>query len=87
VKIRTQIKAGKLSANHSDALQIRSAVKAGGLNQNHNETLQIRSALKAGGFTENHNEALQIASKNDHLELPIVPAGLRAGARDRGIRE
>ena len=57
--IRTQLKAGKLTANHNDALQVRTALKAGGNWANHNDTLRVRSTLKAGGLTENHNEALE----------------------------
>ena len=48
--IRTQLKAGGISINHNEALQVRTTLKAGaaGLN-NHNEALQVRSAIKAGG--------------------------------------
>jgi hypothetical protein len=66
--IRTQLKAGGLNQNHSEALQVRSALKAGAgctsgqhfptATLNHNEVLQIRSTLRAGGSL-NHNEALR----------------------------
>ena len=60
--IRTQLKAGKLTANHNQVLQVRSAIKAGKLATNHNESLRVRSTIKAGGHNLNHNEALQIRS-------------------------
>jgi hypothetical protein len=94
--IRTQLKAGRLSANHSETLQVRSALKAGGSSLNHNESLRVRSTIKAGGWT-NHNEKLQRAvdrpsvsmrgellttsRKEDRLQLLVVRAGLRAGLR------
>ena len=40
--LRTQLKAGKLSANHNEGLQVRSALKAGRLSANHNEALSSR---------------------------------------------
>ena len=62
MKIRTQLKAGKLTANHNEALRVRSALKVGGENLNHNEALRVRSALKAGKIVLNHNEVLQVRS-------------------------
>jgi len=38
--IRTQLKAGRLAANHNDALRVRSTLKAGKLTANHNHTLR-----------------------------------------------
>ena len=38
--IRTQLKAGRLAANHSQALHVRSALKAGRLAANHNQALR-----------------------------------------------
>jgi len=97
---RTQLKAGKLAANHSETLQVRSAIKAGRLAANHNGSLRVRSAVKAGKLATNHNEKQQHASnrwavsmrrelltsnrRNDRLELLVVRAGLRAGRRARG---
>lgn len=60
--IRTQLTAGKLAANHSEALRVRSTIKAGGQDLNHNESLRVRSTIKAGGVEAQHNETLQRAS-------------------------
>ena len=46
--IRTQLKAGKMSANHNEALQVRSGLEAGKILRNHNETLQVRTGLQGG---------------------------------------
>ena len=40
MKIRTRIKAGGQSLNHSEALAVRTTLKAGGNNLNHTETLR-----------------------------------------------
>ncbi|HSZ81388.1 MAG TPA: hypothetical protein VLA14_03850 [Polyangia bacterium] len=40
IKVRSSIKAGGLSSNHSRALKVRSAIKAGGLSSNHNRALK-----------------------------------------------
>ena len=69
MKIRTQLKAGRLSANHNATLQVRSALKAGKIVLNHNEGLQVRSTLKAGGLTENHSEGLQVRSE---IKAPVI---------------
>ena len=58
--IRTGLKAGGVSINHSETLRVRTALKAGGENMNHNETLRVRTALKAGGENLNHNETLRV---------------------------
>lgn len=42
--VKTQLKAGRLAANHSEALQVRSTLKAGKLSANHSEALRIVSA-------------------------------------------
>ena len=97
--IRTNLKAGGVSINHNEALQVRSAIKAGGRRLNHNEALQVRTSLKAGGRLANHNEALKrtedrqavsmrrelltTTRSEDRLELLVVRAGLRAGRRAR----
>jgi hypothetical protein len=96
---RTNLRAGKLATNHSEAFQVRTALKAGGIGAtNHNEAL--RSTLKAGGLgATNHNEKLVRVSerqtvsmrrellttsrKHDRLDLLVVRAGLRVG-RARG---
>jgi hypothetical protein len=96
---RTQLKAGKIILNHSEALQVRSTLKAGGIWENHNEALLVRTALKAGGRYLNHNETLERAAdrpivsmrrqvitasrQEDRLALLVVRAGLRAGLRAR----
>jgi hypothetical protein len=61
--IRTNLKAGKLAANHNEALQIRSALKAGRLVANHSQALQVRTAVRAGGIWQNHNEALRVRTE------------------------
>lgn len=102
MKMRTQLKAGKIALNHNEGLRVRSSLKAGKLAANHNEALQVRSAIKAGGWLSNHNETLRCdsdrplvlmrqqirttARKEDRLELLVVRAGLRAGKRFRGYR-
>ena len=40
MKIRTQVKAGKIVLNHSEALRVRTTVKAGKLAANHSEALK-----------------------------------------------
>ena len=60
--IRTQVKAGRLAANHNEALRVRSTLRAGQggrLASNHNEALRVRSTVKAGKIILNHNEALR----------------------------
>ena len=42
MKIKTKVRAGKLAANHNQAiagLKVRSHVKAGGVNLNHNQAV------------------------------------------------
>jgi hypothetical protein len=41
--VKTQLKAGRLAANHNEALQVRSALKAGRLSANHSEALRVPS--------------------------------------------
>jgi hypothetical protein len=56
MKIKTNVKAGGLSANHNQTaargLTVKSGVKAGGLTANHNQTaargLKVKTAIKAG---------------------------------------
>jgi len=38
--IRTQLKAGRLAANHNEVLQVRSTLRAGKLSANHNDSLR-----------------------------------------------
>ena len=38
--IKTNVKAGALSANHNETLTVRSNVKAGALSANHNESFR-----------------------------------------------
>jgi hypothetical protein len=39
LSIKTSVKAGGLSSNHSRSLAVRSSVKAGGLSSNHSRSL------------------------------------------------
>src|SRR5688500_211792 len=48
--IRTQLRAGGVQNNHSEALQVRSAIKAGSPVSRDNEVLQHRSAITAGAL-------------------------------------
>ena len=77
---RTQLKAGKLAVNHSEALQIRSALKAGGIGQNHNEALARATDRPVVSM---RRQPLTTTRKEDRLELLVVRAGLRAGRRAR----
>ena len=100
MKTRTQVKAGGSNLNHNETLNVRTALKSGGTALQHNETLHVRTALKAGGVEAQHNETFRTprvktidmrrhprttSAKDDRLELLVVRAGLRAGAR-RGRR-
>jgi hypothetical protein len=40
VKLRTNVKAGKLAANHNQGLRVRTTVRAGKLAANHNQVLR-----------------------------------------------
>ena len=65
---RTQLKAGKLTANHNEALQVRTTLRAGRpYSFNHNEALRVRSTVKAGGSSYQHNETLVRAT-----DRPVV---------------
>ena len=81
MRIRTQLKAGALISNHSEGLRVRTTVKAGAWS-NHSEALRIR---------QDDRDAISMrrtlpttSRKEDRLELLVVRAGLRAGARRRG---
>ena len=83
MRIRTQLKAGKIVLNHSEALRVRTTVRAGKLSANHNEGLRVR---------QDDREAIAMrrtlhttSRKDDRLELLVVRAGLRAGRRRRGF--
>jgi hypothetical protein len=90
--IKTQLKAGTLTSNHNEALQVRSALKAGtrGIWENHNEALRVRSTVKAGragGWDGNHNGALRVRTAlkaggltENHSESMRVRTALKAGA-------
>jgi hypothetical protein len=62
MKVKTKVKAGALSTNHSQTakgLRVKSKVKAGNdrIITNHNQTakgLRVRSSVKAGGRSLNH---------------------------------
>ena len=84
MRIRTQLKAGAMVSNHSEGLRVRTTVKAGvktGGWANHSEALRIR---------QDDRDAISMRRtlpttrrKEDRLELLVVRAGLRAGARHR----
>jgi hypothetical protein len=80
--VRTQLKAGKLAANHNETLQVRSSLKAGGTFLNHNEALQRSTDRPAVSM---RRQPLTTSRKKDRLELLVVRAGLRAGRRARGF--
>lgn len=83
MKIRTQLKAGKIALNHSEVLRVRTTVKAGRLATNHSESLKRRDDREAISM----RRTLPTTSlKGDRLELLVVRAGLRAGAWNRGRR-
>lgn len=81
MKIRTQLKAGAWSSNHSEALRVRTTVKAGGWSNNHSEALKRQDDAVSMRRT-----LVTTSRKEDRLELLVVRAGLRAGARHRGVR-
>lgn len=84
---RTNLRAGAISLNHNEALQVRTGLKAGGKRLgNHNEALRVRSTLKAGGVVRNHNEALVVRTalraggvNLNHNEALQVRIALKAG--------
>ena len=80
MRIRTQLRAGKIAINHSEALRVRTTVKAGGGWSNHSEALRIRQ----DGAISMRRMLPTTSHKDDRLELLVVRAGLRAGARNRG---
>jgi hypothetical protein len=40
MKLRTNVKAGRLGANHNQGLRVRTSVRAGRLGANHNQVLR-----------------------------------------------
>jgi hypothetical protein len=93
LKVRTALKAGIEGApgpggirlgNHNEALQVRTALKAGGRGLNHSETLGRKSDKPAISM---RRQIRTTVTKGDRLELLVVRAGLRAGARriERGL--
>jgi len=102
LQVRTALKCGAGYLNHNEALRVRSTVKAGAGYLNHNEALRVRSTVKAGAGYVNHNENIRrdtnrgtilmrlqpktTTGRKDRLELMVVRAGLRAGARNRRAR-
>ena len=83
MRIRTQLKAGKIILNHSEALRVRTTVKAGGWLNNHSEALKRQ---EDGEAISMRRTLLTTSRKEDRLTLLVVRAGLRAGARDRVFR-
>ena len=69
MKIRTQVKAGKLAANHGETLRVPNAIGAAG-------------PVGAKGIAM-RQQPRETANKEDRLALLVVRAGLRAGARRR----
>ena len=83
MRIRTQLKAGGWSNNHSETLHVRTALKAGGWTNNHSETLKRLGDREAISM---RRTLLTTSRKDDRLELLVVRAGVRAGRRRRGFR-
>lgn len=81
MRIRTQLKAGRIALNHSEALRVRTTVKAGGWS-NHSEALRVRPDDRDA--ISMRRTLLTTSRKDDRLELLVVRAGLRASARRRG---
>jgi hypothetical protein len=80
---RTQLKAGKLAVNHSEALRVRSTLKAGGIWENHNETLE-RAADRP--VVSMKRQLMTASRAEDRLALLVVRAGLRAGRARARVR-
>ena len=88
MKIRTQLKAGLIAANHNAAIRVRSSLRAGGEHLNHSESLRVRSAVKAGKITQNHSGTMQVKSalragghNLNHNEALRVRTTLKAGGK------
>ena len=75
---KTNLTAGRLASNHTEALKVRTALKAGGVEAQHNEKLEQVSQRSAISM---RRELLTTSRKEDRLELLVVRAGLRAGKR------
>ena len=80
--MRTQIRAGAVDSQHSEAMRFRSTVKAGGQNLNHNEALRTGSAPAVAMLRQPRTTS----RKGDRLELLVIRAGLRARRRQKGSR-
>ena len=59
MQVRSNLKAGRLSANHNERVRVRTGLKAGRVALNHNEAIAVRTTLNAGKVVRNHNETLQ----------------------------
>lgn len=59
MKIRTKVKSGGVSLNHSQKLVVRTGVKSGkkGGAMNHSQKLVIRTGVKSGGVKFNHSQS------------------------------
>lgn len=79
MRVRTQVKAGKIILNHNEGLRVRSAIKAGKIALNHNESLKRQDEAISMRRT-----LVTTGRKDDRLELLVVRAGLRAGRGRRG---
>jgi CxxC motif-containing protein len=82
MKIKTNVKAGRIVVNHdltiSRGLKVKTNVKAGTeikkITTNHNQTvlgLKVKSGVKAGGITIQHNQTMARGLK--------VKSGVKAG--------
>ena len=66
MKIKTNVKAGLIAANHNQtvarALKVKTGVKAGGVQMQHNQTmargLKVKTNVKAGGMQMQHNQTV-----------------------------
>ena len=102
MKIRTQLKAGGWMNHSEALRVPSAVKAGAGWSNNHSVGLRTRTCLKARGWTTNHSETLRrepthdaismrrelrtTAPKADRLELLVIRAGLRAGARARNVR-
>ena len=83
--IRTALKAGRVVANHNEALQVRSALKAGrNIIFNHNEALRREPDRPAISM---RRQPRTTGRKEERLELLVVRAGLRAGRASARYRK
>src|SRR5262245_33363838 len=88
MKIKTNVKAGKITTNHNQTmtrgLKVKSGVKSGSLGPQHNQTvargLKVKSGVKAGKITTNHNQKVASGLK----VKTNIKAGIRPGEGGSG---